>query len=248
MSTLLAQVAEPQNQSTKRRKPRPQDPERNPFCKCGKRKKRMSLRCAECKIKDGKSVVDLIVVIIDGRTCRRLSLTQEQYAIVDEEDFDRVDVFEFFAVWEPNAHTFYAKSTQAAKVLFEKRGQYTLAAMILNLPFGTLVDHANGNTLDCRKDNLRPATYQQNARNRRIRSDNKSGYKGVNRVSKNCWRAYIFVDKKILYLGCFPTAILAAKARDVASLKYFGEFARLNFPELIDEYHAILATSEPRTR
>lgn len=42
-----------------------------------------------------------------------------------------------------------------------------------------MVDHRNGNTLDNRKHNLRECTAQQNAINRKLRSDNKTGATGV---------------------------------------------------------------------
>lgn len=44
---------------------------------------------------------------------------------------------------------------------------------------GELIDHKNGNGLDCRRDNLRPATTQQNNSNARLRTDNVTGRKGV---------------------------------------------------------------------
>lgn len=44
---------------------------------------------------------------------------------------------------------------------------------------GVMLDHKNGNTLDNRKCNLRPCDSQQNAINRKRRSDNKTGVTGV---------------------------------------------------------------------
>lgn len=55
----------------------------------------------------------------------------------------------------------------------------------------------------------------QNSNTRRIRSNNTSGYRGVhfNKINKN-WRTRIQIDKKFIHLGCFKTAIEAAKAYD----------------------------------
>ena len=43
-------------------------------------------------------------------------------------------------------------------------------------------------------------------------------------------------DKKTIFDIAKETNELAAKCRDRASLKYFGEFANLNFPELKEQY------------
>ena len=57
--------------------------------------------------------------------------------------------------------------------------------------------------------------------------------KGVhyfNGRNKNKWMARIQVDGKRLFLGYFKFPKEAAKTYDIAAKKYFGEFARLNFP------------------
>lgn len=93
------------------------------------------------------------------------------------------------------------------------------------------VDHVNGDGLDNRRVNLRPATAQQQSRNQRRRSDNTTGYKGVVWVpSRSRWRARFTVDGKLRYLGTFTDPVEAAKAYDAAVREAFGEFARLNFP------------------
>lgn len=92
------------------------------------------------------------------------------------------------------------------------------------------VDHINGNTLDNRKKNLRICSRSENLYNRGKAKHNTSGYKGVNWCKqRRNWRARIFVNKKEFYLGCFDNKINAAKAYDEASIKYHGEFAKLNF-------------------
>ena len=44
------------------------------------------------------------------------------------------------------------------------------------------------------------------------------------------WRARLGVGGKRLHLGTFETATEAAIAYDLAAVKHYGEFARVNFP------------------
>jgi hypothetical protein len=92
---------------------------------------------------------------------------------------------------------------------------------------GYEVDHRNGDTLDCRRANLRRATRLQNAKNISRRSDNTSGVRGVGwDTRRQLWRARIAVDGRRISLGHFPTLPAAARAYAKAARRYHGEFAR----------------------
>lgn len=95
------------------------------------------------------------------------------------------------------------------------------------------IDHINGNRSDNRIINLRLADQSQNSMNRRPNKNSKSGYKGVCWEKHICkWSARIGLGKgKKQYLGLFSCAEDAARVRDAASVKHFGKFAYLNFPE-----------------
>lgn len=91
------------------------------------------------------------------------------------------------------------------------------------------VDHKDGNTLDCRKYNLRKCTRQENSMNRKIKYTNKSGVTGVlwyhyNNINK--WMAYIMIDYKHKSLGYYEKFEDAVRARKEAEIKYFGEYVR----------------------
>lgn len=98
---------------------------------------------------------------------------------------------------------------------------------------GLEVDHRNGDGLVNTLRNLRPATHQQNMRNRRRQQNNKSGFIGVSWSERERrWRVCISVDGKTKHLGRFTDKIEAARAYDTAAIQHFGGFARLNFPTL----------------
>lgn len=93
-------------------------------------------------------------------------------------------------------------------------------------PKGYFVDHINGNRADDRWSNLRLATPQQNARNRRPCKRNKSGKVGVCVGSKpNTWQAHITVDDKTTVFKCREVLEDAIADRCEAEKHYFGDFA-----------------------
>lgn len=105
---------------------------------------------------------------------------------------------------------------------------------------GKQADHINGNSLDNRRVNLRVVTNQQNSCNRiksgkfkgvtqRPTTYRKKGRTGPVSYTKP-WVAQITLNYQHINLGYFSTPEEAAHAYDKAAKKYFGEFARLNFP------------------
>jgi hypothetical protein len=86
------------------------------------------------------------------------------------------------------------------------------------------IDHKDGNPLNNSIDNLRPATKSQNAMNRKVKSDNLLGIKGVSKRN-NKYAASIWVGGKSLFLGMFNTINDASDAYKAAASKHFGEFA-----------------------
>jgi hypothetical protein len=156
---------------------------------------------------------------------REIQLTQGKVAIVDDDDFDRVNRYE----WQ--AHLFdrhwYAKRSVR---LNGHRTTQEMHRFIMNLECGDphKVDHRNREeTLDNRKENLRIATNAENCRHSGLRSNNTSGLKGVSRQGGK-WKAEITKDGKNIYLGLFETPELAAYAYDIAAVDLFGEFAVTN--------------------
>jgi hypothetical protein len=110
-----------------------------------------------------------------------------------------------------------------------KKGIELLHRRILGAPQEMLCDHINGNTLDCRRCNLRLCNKAQNQENKGKLINNTSGYKGIywHTIGKK-WCVSIMVNGKKKHIGLFKTKELAALAYNEAAIKYHGEFARLN--------------------
>jgi len=88
------------------------------------------------------------------------------------------------------------------------------------------LDHENRNKLDNKIKNLRKATRSQNEMNKIVRSDSKSGIKGVwmhKRLGR--WTSQINLNGKKKHLGLFDTPEEAGAAYQKASAEMFGEYA-----------------------
>jgi hypothetical protein len=88
------------------------------------------------------------------------------------------------------------------------------------------IDHINRDCLDNRIENLRPASSQQNASNRKLFTSNSSGSKGVSwhRINKK-WFVYVDVNKKRKNIGYFADFELADLVATEARDKYHGAYA-----------------------
>ncbi|KQR41259.1 hypothetical protein ASF71_01075 [Deinococcus sp. Leaf326] len=92
---------------------------------------------------------------------------------------------------------------------------------------GHYKDHISGDRLDNRRANLRACTQAENSRNRKMHSNNKTGFKGVS-PWRGQYRAAIHLDGEQRFLGTFPHPALAAIAYNAAARALFGPFAQLN--------------------
>jgi hypothetical protein len=90
------------------------------------------------------------------------------------------------------------------------------------------IDHADGDNLNMRWSNLREATNGQNLWNAKLRSNNKSGIKGVmwDKQHKK-WRSYISDGNRQIKLGRFGSIEEAARVVNDARVSLHGEFARM---------------------
>lgn len=154
---------------------------------------------------------------------KRIPLTQGKYALVDDEDYERVNNLKWHACKHHN--TWYALHSPTEKPPVK------MHRFIMNAAKGVQVDHSDGDGLNNQKSNLRKATHSQNIWNSRLKKNNTSGFKGVhwNKIRK-VYQAYIYSNNKHIYLGGYSDPEKAARAYDKKARELFGEFAWLNFP------------------
>lgn len=146
---------------------------------------------------------------------REILLTRDKTTKVDDEDYEMLA-----------EHTWHLNGGYASNA---KLGR--MHRVLMQAPKGLMVDHANGDTLDNRRENLRLCSNSQNQANRQ-RSRGVSQFKGVTwqkRPSgRGFWKAQLVVRGDVLYLGAFGTDVEAAAAYNVAAQKHFGDFAHMN--------------------
>ena len=151
---------------------------------------------------------------------KTITLTQEQVALVDDEDYEWLNQWKWHALKCRN--TYYAVREKNRKSVLMHR-------QILNAQPREEIDHNNHNGLDNRKSKIRICTHIQNMQNQKSRI-HTSKFKGIcwNKKRQN-WQVQIRVNGKRIWLGYFRKEIEAALAYDLAAKYYFGDFARLNF-------------------
>lgn len=164
---------------------------------------------------------------------RRIPLTQGQFALVDDIDFKWLSQWKWFAMKENGNDSAYYAVRSVNRTQREHTVRMHREILGLKKGDGKQTDHKNGNRLDNRRSNLRLCTHAQNQYNQ-IPRKGSSRYKGVYRTNKSRkWHARIKYSLKGIHIGSFDNEIKAAEAYDEAALKYYGEFARLNFPKTV---------------
>jgi hypothetical protein len=155
---------------------------------------------------------------------KEIRLTKGKVAIVDDEDFEFLNR----RMWQFTTGGYVTTTIRRIGC----RKTICMHRLVMNTPDGMDTDHINGNKLDNRKENLRICTTAENCQNQKIRTTNKSGYKGVFFCKyTNKWRAMIRTNYKLKNLGVFKTPEEAALAYDAEAIAKHGKFARTNFAQ-----------------
>jgi hypothetical protein len=158
---------------------------------------------------------------------KQIPLTQGKFALVDDEDYERLSQFKWFPIKIRN--NYYAYRNKLKHDDFE---EISMHRMIMHPKKGLVVDHINHDSLDNRKCNLRNCTVAENNRNTTPRKHTSSTYLGVCfDVKRKLWLTQLTVEGCSINIGRFESEIEAAEAYDIAVLEYSKGFGYLNFKE-----------------
>jgi hypothetical protein len=144
----------------------------------------------------------------------KLTNSTEIVAVVDDEDFDRI-----------NQHRWFLSSN--GYIIRHKGSTFCLMHReVLNV-VDSNIDHINRCKWDNCKHNLRLANQGTNRQNSTRK--NTTGFKGVTFNSRyNRYIARITINHVEIYLGCFITAEDAAHAYDTKAVELYGTNALTN--------------------
>ena len=145
---------------------------------------------------------------------KEIELTQGKVALVNDEDYEELNKYNWLLDKKPGRSLYYAR--RSVYVGDNKRHTIRMHRQILGLEHGDYrqIDHINRNGLDNRRENLRIASQAANVHNSKICSRNISGCKGVGWDKKGKkWLAYITAYGKRHHLGLFSNFDDAVHAR-----------------------------------
>jgi len=155
---------------------------------------------------------------------KKIKLTQNKWALVDDEDYKWLSRFTWCA-HKTHGGRWAAETCIQQKQIYMHR--LIMGSVPLRGAIALEVDHINRKPLDNRKQNLTWVTRSENLSNRKkFVNCKQSKYTGIN-ISKNPnnpWTAWLYRDKKKIYIGSFKTEIEAHRAR----LKFIKKYNKEN--------------------
>lgn len=152
---------------------------------------------------------------------REIPLSRGMVALVDNEDYEWLSQWKWQAKRSPPNHWSAYGRVNGVPTFMHR--------LLIHVPDGMMVDHINRNSLDNRKENLRVANAQENARNRSRQSNNSSGFTGVYYNKKlNKWQVQIKVNGRHIHLGVYSELSDAVFVRKSKEKELFGEFGNEN--------------------
>ncbi|MCA9313522.1 hypothetical protein KDA08_04400 [Candidatus Saccharibacteria bacterium] len=139
--------------------------------------------------------------------------------LVDSEDVQKIK--DFAINWSLlNDDNHYFRTTKYEDGRYKT---YLLHRLIMDAPTDMVVDHLSGDTLDCRKENMRLTTPLGNAQN----MSTTDGYRGVTKCGTG-YKAQITCDGIHTVIGYYATEVEACRAYNIASRSLRGDVHTCN--------------------
>jgi hypothetical protein len=161
---------------------------------------------------------------------KTIELTQGQHALVDDQDFDFLNQWKWYANYNKALKGFYAQMGKYIGVVNGKQKMKIIRMhrLIMERVIGRelkrneVIDHENHNPLDNRLENLRIVSHRQNLQNQKRKTSSK--YPGVywHKRDKK-WIARITLNSKRKHLGSFVNEVEAFEAYKSAVHQLTGE-------------------------
>lgn len=153
-----------------------------------------------------------------------IPLTRGFVALVDDEDAEWARRWK----WRANGTRWvYAARTESRVDAGQKRRLLLMHRLMLGDPSGVFIDHADGNTLNNCRSNLRLATPSQNTINSRRPAGLAGTLKGVHwDARRSVYYARVRINGRAKYKYSFATPEAAHEAYVQLAKEHFGEFAR----------------------
>lgn len=149
-----------------------------------------------------------------------ITLNSETYGdkilICDKADLEKVKTFHWKWSLIKKKNTYYASSK--TNINGVRKNQQFHRFIMGEDREDFVVDHIDGDGLNCKRSNLRITTKQENSQNRRgVASHSLTGKRGVTlNKNTNKYESYIILDKKRIYLGLYASLEEAGEISSIA--------------------------------
>jgi hypothetical protein len=145
---------------------------------------------------------------------KEILLPKGRIALVDDEDFERLNRYKWYAHGSPNKPLYAVRTTK----INGRMAMISMHSEIITIPPGLITDHIDLNSLNNQKSNLRAVTYRTSNRN----TSRNKGVVGVTRQGGK-WQAQISIEGRNRYLGVFERIEDASAAHSVAEKCLIGD-------------------------
>lgn len=153
---------------------------------------------------------------------KSLILSQNQTTWVDDWNFEWLNQWKWYAIWNKDTQSFYAKRNDGIP---PNRGTISIHREIMKTPKDMICDHINHDTLLNTEGNLRNVTPAQSNMNRVLRENSLK--ERCIRKTPYGFQVRVKVGGVMVHDKFFKEIEDAIASRDWAINKYHGEYANL---------------------